>query len=50
MVQHQDYFDTQYQDYFESDTQREEGHTDTRWKNFEYASRLGIRKSCCRAS
>ena len=25
----------QYQDHIESDTEREDGHTDTRWKNFE---------------
>ncbi len=33
----------QYQDYFESDTEREEGHTDTRWKIFEceYKTNLG---------
>ena len=33
----------QHQDYFESDTEREEGHTDTRWKNFEceYKTNLG---------
>ena len=28
--------------YIESDTEREEGHTDTRWKNFECENKASI--------
>ena len=34
--------DNRIQDYYESETEREDGHTDTRWKNFECENKTNL--------